>query len=68
MPSEVIRDFHYDDDSGELTIWFTTGRTYVYESVPADVSAGLDDAFSRGRYFNKHIRNNYRFRELMPAH
>ena len=67
MPSTVIRNHAYLPDTRELVVEFTTGRTYVYSDVPADEIEAFRAAFSKGRYFNAHIRDNYRFREITRA-
>lgn len=67
MPSTVIRSFEYRPDSRELLIDFQTGRRYLYLDVPGDEVEALRSAFSKGRHFNAHIRDRYRFRELAPS-
>ena len=64
MPSTVIRRFDYSPERRELTVEFVTGRRYVYLDVPEDEARSMRRAFAKGRYFNAHIRDNYRFREL----
>jgi hypothetical protein len=64
MPSTVIGDIDYDRDRKQLRITFTTGRIYVYESVPPDVVEALRSAGSRGAYFNRRIRDAYAYREV----
>ena len=67
MPSLVIRRFLYMPDTQELTIEFVTGRRYVYSEVPeADVLA-FRSAFSKGAYFNRHIRDRFPCREIHSA-
>ena len=66
MPSSVIRDFDYDSEAQELTITFVTGRIYVYLAVPAEVYDDFATAFSKGTFFNQHIRDAYEFREVTP--
>jgi hypothetical protein len=63
MPSAVIRDFTYDELRNELTVAFTTGRVYVYSLVPVDVAVAFGAAFSKGVFFNDHIRDRYPFRK-----
>jgi lysyl-tRNA synthetase class 2 len=65
MPSTVIRRFTYSPDSEELTIEFVTGRRYVYSAVPEEEVQAMREAFSKGVYFNKHIRDRYAYRELL---
>ena len=64
MPSTVIRSFDYRPERRELEVHFVTGRRYVYFEVPQDKVDRLRTAGSRGRYFNHHIRDRYRYREL----
>lgn len=61
MPSSVIRRFDYDDADRRLDIMFVTGRRYAYHDVPPEEAAVFRAAFSRGEYFNAHIRDRYRF-------
>ena len=64
MPSTVIRRFDYSAERRELAVEFVTGRRYVYLDVPEDEARSMRRAFAKGRYFNAHIRERYRFREL----
>lgn len=64
MPSTVIREARYDLDRNEMDVVFTTGRRYVYHKVPPEVAEGFRAAFSKGRYFNAHIRDDYDFTEI----
>jgi hypothetical protein len=66
MPSTVIRRFHYDPDQQALDVVFTTGRVYRYRDVPPDVVERFRAAFSKGRFFNAHVRD-YEFTELEPS-
>ena len=64
MPSTVIRRFDYRPDRRELEILFTTGRRYLYSDVPEEEARAFRAAFSKGRYFNAHIRDAYEYVEL----
>jgi hypothetical protein len=64
MPSSVIASHRYDPATGNLTIEFTSGRTYVYFPVPEDVAAAFGMAVSKGIFFNKRIRDHFRCREI----
>lgn len=64
MPSTVIRRFDYKAETKELEITFTTGRRYLYSGVPEEEVRCFRSAFSKGVYFNRHIRDQYRYREL----
>jgi lysyl-tRNA synthetase class 2 len=64
MPSTVIRRFDYSPERRELRVEFVTGRRYLYRDVPEAEARAMSGAFAKGRYFNAHIRDRYRFREL----
>jgi lysyl-tRNA synthetase class 2 len=61
MPSSVIRRWDYDADAGRLDIEFVTGKRYSYHEVPAETVEAMRAAFSKGGYFNRHIRDHFRF-------
>ncbi|MEJ1968958.1 MAG: KTSC domain-containing protein [Rhizomicrobium sp.] len=61
MPSTVIKSHAYDPARHELAIVFQTGRRYTYFDVPPDTGEGMKQAFSKGEYFNAHIRDRFRF-------
>ncbi len=54
----------YDEKSYALkaTFW-DSGRTYVYEGVPQKLYDALLFADSVGAFFNRHIRDSFRFHE-----
>ncbi len=61
MPSTVIRAFHYHAAQRRLEILFRTGRRYSYDNVPPDTFEAMKAAFSKGAFFNAHIRDKYRY-------
>ena len=61
MPSSVIRSFDYDAAARRLDIRFVTGRRYSYLDVPERLVAGMRRAASKGGFFNRRIRDRYRF-------
>ena len=67
MPSTVIRRFDYAPGPRELVIEFTTGRRYVYADVPEREVRAMRAAFAKGRYFNAHIRDRYKCREIVSS-
>jgi hypothetical protein len=64
MPSTVIRFFSYDAARRRLTVVFRSGRRYAYIDVPQDVFDGFAAAFSKGEYFNVHIRDRFAFERI----
>jgi KTSC domain len=61
MPSSVIHFYRYDPGTRELLVVFRSGWKYVYGNVPSDVFAEMNAAFSKGEFFNRHIRDKYPF-------
>jgi len=61
MPSTVIRSFDYDAAMRRLDIEFTTGRRYSYHDVPAQLFAAMRASASKGRFFNRRIRDHFAF-------
>jgi len=64
MPSSVIRAYRYDAEKRELLVIFQTGRRYRYKAVPPEVHDALKAAFSKGYFFNRHIRDHFRYERL----
>lgn len=64
MPSSVVRAIDYESALSRLTVTFTTGRVYEYYMVPAAVASAFKNAFSKGTFFNKRIRDKYVCREI----
>ncbi|MER9176630.1 KTSC domain-containing protein [Mesorhizobium sp. M0955] len=63
MPSTSIPKMEYDLDRRILSVWFVaSGKRYEFEGVPPETFAAFRAAFAKGRYFNDHIRNNFRYR------
>jgi YD repeat-containing protein len=64
MPSSVIRRFDYDPQAQRLKITFTSGRRYAYEAVPPELAEEMKLAFAKGEFFNRRIRDHFRFTRL----
>jgi hypothetical protein len=63
MPSTSIRKTEYDPERQVLSVWFVaSGKRYEFEEVPLETFAAFKAAFAKGRYFNEHIRNHFRYR------
>ena len=62
MPSTLIQSTEYDSATQTLSVWFvTSGNRYDYQNVPPETHDAFRRAFSKGRYFNRFIRNRYRY-------
>jgi hypothetical protein len=58
---QVIRSFRHDPGQRNLHIEFQSGRRYIYKDVPPESYAALKAAFTKGEFFNDHIRDQYSF-------
>jgi KTSC domain-containing protein len=67
MPSTVIWFFTYDAPDQRLTVVFKSGRRYVYLGVPPNIVEEFRAAFSKGEYFNAHIRDHFAFERAGSA-
>ena len=57
MPSTSLRDIAYDPDRRVLDVTFiSSGRRYRYFDVSLDEYEQLRHAFSKGAWFNTHIK------------
>ena len=65
--STAVRSAAYDDETQELIIGLTTGRTYVYREVQEWVYNELLAAKSVGQYYTLRIRDRYPYDEI-PVH
>lgn len=59
MPkSSVIKRMSFDGNRNDLKVVFKSGAEYVYTPVSQEFYNKLKDAESKGRFFNKNIKNN----------
>lgn len=61
MPSTVIRSFRYRPAEEALDITFVSGRSYRYLRVPPALYDEMKASFSKGEFFNRHIRDHFPF-------
>ena len=61
MPSTVIRAWKYDEAEERLDIVFVSGRHYSYHDVPPAIAEEMRQAFSKGSFYNRRIRDCFRF-------
>lgn len=57
--SSAIERVGYNTATGELSIWFTGGRRYIYSGVPADLYRELCEARSAGQFVNAVVKGRY---------
>ncbi len=59
LRSSAIASAGYDEETRQLEIEFTSGRSYTFDNVPKDVFDGLVNADSPGRFFASNIKGVY---------
>ena len=64
MPSAVVSAIEYDAARATLRVTFVSGRVYDYLDVPQEVFIAMKISFSKGIYFNEHIKGYYQFERI----
>jgi KTSC domain len=67
MPSSVIRAFWYHPQDARLEILFQSGRRYSYHGVPPQLAEAMRQSFSKGEFFNAHIRDHFAYTREMVS-
>jgi hypothetical protein len=63
MPSHLIRKTDYDPATRTLSVWLLTSENRCdYDDIPPETYADFRRAFSKGQFFNAHIRGRFKFR------
>ena len=61
--SSLLSSMEYSIDA-TLELEFRSGAIYRYFAVPQAVFQDLIAAKSKGAYFNRHVRNRFRYQRL----
>jgi len=64
MPSTVVAHYVYDRETSSLKITFTSGKVYNYKNVPEQIYQAMKASFSKGIFFNRHIKDKYEFEKV----
>jgi hypothetical protein len=59
LASEALASCSYDDETRDLVVTFTNGRSYTLRDVPDEVHQGLVMAESAGGYWHAVLKGNY---------
>ena len=59
--SSLLAKVSYDAGQSVLQLWFCDGAIYRYFGVPAAINDALLAAESKGAYFNRAIRDCFRY-------
>ena len=63
--SSRILKMSYIESKKLLTITFNSGAIYEYYDVPMEVTDGIIQADSLGKYFDKNIKGIYNYRRVV---
>jgi hypothetical protein len=65
VPSTSIRKSEYNPETRILSVWFVaSGRRYDYLGVSPETYDAFRNAFAKGRFFNDHIRDRFKYRRV----
>jgi hypothetical protein len=64
VESTAISEVSYYPNVERLFVSFKNGREYEYLNVPTHVMSGLRDASSKGKFLNKYVLAQYRFKKV----
>lgn len=64
VASSVIASVGYDATAQTLEVEFTSGSVYRYLGVPEQTYRALMAAESKGKCFNRHIRDSFGYEQL----
>ena len=59
--SSAVDSTEYNYECKELSLGLPSA-VYTYHKVPYHVFSGLVEARSKGRFFNKYIKNSFKFK------
>ncbi|MGX7953072.1 KTSC domain-containing protein [Tsuneonella sp. HG249] len=64
--SSAIERIAYNPASRDLSVWFRSGRRYVYADVPPQIYRALCDSDSAGTFINKSVKGYFHCCEVPP--
>lgn len=64
IESSAMTHLGYDEAGQALYILFDGGRLYAYKAVPKTVFEALQEATSKGQFFQQQIRGQYSFERV----
>jgi hypothetical protein len=64
VESTLLASVSYSSGQRMLQLQFRDGSRYRYFDVPVELYRQLVQSDSKGAYFNRYIRNQFRFQEL----
>ena len=64
VSSSAINSIGYDGSNQTLQIEFVGGEVYEYKGVPPDVHRAMMAAPSKGKFFHRNFKSQYRERRI----
>jgi len=64
VESSNLKSVGYDQSSNILEIEFLSGGIYQYFKVPSQIYLALMKATSKGSYFHKNIKEQYKYKQI----
>jgi KTSC domain len=66
VKSSSIASVGYERSTHRMEVQFTDGRIYRYQEVPYGIFEGFLEAYSKGRYYNEKVRDQYLGKQIFP--
>ena len=57
--SSAIQSMRYYKEQRNLLVKFQNDTNYLYKDIPVRLFQKLRNSYSIGKFFNKHIKNNF---------
>ena len=64
VDSQAIKQADYNYETKLLSITFNNGKRYNYMDVPRFTFQGMRSSHSMGKFINKYILRNYKFKHV----
>jgi hypothetical protein len=59
VDSTAIQSMRYYKEQRNLLVKFQNDTNYLYKDIPVKMFQKLRNSYSIGKFFNKHIKNNF---------
>ena len=59
VDSQAIQSMRYYKDQRNLVVKFQNDTNYLYKGIPVKLFQKMRKSYSIGKFFNKHIKNNF---------
>lgn len=59
VDSSAIQSMRYYKEQRNLLVKFQNDTNYLYKDIPVKMFQKLRNSYSIGKFFNKHIKNNF---------